>query len=178
MFKSILAFMLLVFAGCFCLPAVSAQTEARQDAGENQFNTSNERIGGLRLGMPEKDLQGVVTCKPQKAREIYEGATGEHVQTWKYPECGVVLKMSSEHKGGPKTVASITITSPCKFATGGGIQIGSTESEVAKAYGQYRDPEPNLPDKKTFVAGSIYDGMIFSFRDGKVVKIFLGAAAE
>ena len=50
--------------------------------------------------MPEKDLQGVISCKPNKGKEIYEGATGEHVQTWKYPECGIVLKMSSERKGG------------------------------------------------------------------------------
>ena len=47
-----------------------------------------------------------------------------------------------------------------------------------KAYGQYRDPEPGMADKKAFVAGSIYDGMIFSFQNGRVIKIFLGAAAE
>ncbi len=30
----------------------------------------------------------------------------------------------------------------------------------------------------SFVAGSIYGGMIFTFQDGKVREIFLGAAAE
>ncbi len=31
---------------------------------------------------------------------------------------------------------------------------------------------------KTFVAGSIYGGVIFTFDDGKVEQIFIGAAAE
>jgi hypothetical protein len=31
---------------------------------------------------------------------------------------------------------------------------------------------------KTFVAGSIYGGVIFGFKKGKVTQIFIGSAAE
>jgi len=178
MFKSILT-VTIVSIACCCLFVWTAQAqEEPQGAAENQFNTSGERIGGLRLGMPEKEFQSLIPCKPQKGKEIYEGGTGEHVQTWRYPECGIALKMSSERKGGAKSIASITITAPSKFATGGGIHIGSTESEVMKAYGQYRDQEWDVKKTNQFVAGSIYDGIIFNLKDGKVVRIFLGAAAE
>jgi len=37
---------------------------------------------------------------------------------------------------------------------------------------------PALSPGKIFVAGSIYGGAIFNLKDGKVVQIFIGAAAE
>ena len=85
--------------------------------------------------------------------------------------------MGSERKAGPKVVESITIKSPSKLVTSRGIHIGSTEGEVIQAYGQCRDQETSKKGEQ-LVAGSIYDGMIFNFKDGKVVSIFLGAAAE
>jgi hypothetical protein len=35
----------------------------------------------------------------------------------------------------------------------------------------------SIPDQ-TFIAGSIYGGLIFTFDQGRVSEIFLGAAAE
>ena len=51
------------------------------------------------------------------------------------------------------------------------------EEEVMKAY----KSQWNREDSKHFggvVAGSIYGGVMFNFKNGKVSRIFLGAAAE
>ena len=177
MFKGAWAAVLLAsfFCCCFLIPLTVAR--GASESQKPQFNTKEERIGPLRLEMAEKDLSSALSCKPVKSAEILEGATGEYVQTWKYPACGVILGMNSESRGGPKTVEKITVASPSKLETSRGIHIGSAESQVAKAYGRYRDTEVSVAGR-TFVAGSPYDGMIFTFKNGKVVEIFLGAAAE
>lgn len=178
MSKGIWRFVLPAFlVTCLFFPQLS-HSQSQKDDGVKEFSTKSEKTGGLRLGMQEKDIEKNISCKHRKTREILEGATGLYVQTWNYPECGVVLKMSSERKGGAKTVESITIAAPSELSTTRGIHIGSTESEVVKAYGPYRDREGGTKKGKKFIAGSIYDGMIFDFKDGRVVKIFLGAAAE
>jgi hypothetical protein len=123
-------------------------------------------------------LLSVVYSLSDEGKEIFEGATGDYVQKWKYPDCGIVLKMSSERKGGAKVVESVSVSAPSTLVTTGGIHIGSTEREVINAYGRYRDPEEPAKKGKQFVAGSIYDGMICDLQDGRVVRIFLGAAAE
>lgn len=74
-------------------------------------------------------------------------------------------------------IESITLTSPCTLATKQGIRIGSTEQEVRKAYRKDWNREDSA-SSENFVAGSIYGGIIFQFQDGKVTRIFLGAAAE
>lgn len=175
MFRCVLAVILMFTSIAFLSLAWSADSQGTK---ESQFDTGKQQISGLRLGLPEKDVAGIVPCRqPTKGKEVFEGATGEYVQDWVYAECGIELKMGSERTGGLKVVESITITCPSKFVTNRGIHIGSTEGEVIKVYGQYRDQEESQKGRQ-FVAGSIYDGMIFDFKDGKVIRIFLGAAAE
>ncbi len=169
--------MIFVSMGCFCIPAWAVENQGPQAAEGAEFNSGGEKIGELRLGLSEKEINRIIPCRPEKGKEILEGATGDYIQMWKYHDCGILLKMVSERKRGAKSVGSITVTSPCDFATGSGIRIGSEESEVVKAYGQFQDPEETKKGK-VFVAGSIYDGMIFTLKEGKVVKIFLGAGAE
>jgi hypothetical protein len=178
MSRQILTFMMLFWVAFLAPLAWSAPVQEQQEGAGGQFNTGDERIGELRLGLMENDVPANIPCKPQKGKELFQAATGEYVQTWKYPECGIALEMSSERKRGAKVVASITLTSPGKLATGRGIHLGSTEAEVIKVYGRYRDQEGSGEKGKKFVAGSVYDGMIFDFQNGKVVRIFLGAAAE
>ncbi|MGA2938493.1 MAG: hypothetical protein ABSF52_15535 [Syntrophobacteraceae bacterium] len=122
----------------------------------------------------------LINRRAERTKEL-EGSSGRFMKvfpTWKYPDCGIVLKMSSERKGGAKVVESIGVSAPSTLVTTGGIHIGSAEREVINAYGRYRDPEEPAKKGKQFVAGSIYDGMIFDLQDGRVVRIFLGAAAE
>ncbi|MBF0552437.1 MAG: hypothetical protein HQK60_18140 [Deltaproteobacteria bacterium] len=178
MFKRILVFMMFVSTVFGGLPAWSATIQGQPDTPGSQFNTRGERIGGLRLGLPEKDVNRNIPCRLKKGKEVYEAATGEYVQTWKYAECGVVLKMSSDRRRGAKVIASILVSSRSKLVTGTGIHIGSTEGEVIRVYGRYGDQDGNTVKGRRFVAGSIYDGMVFDFKGGRVIGIFLGAGAE
>lgn len=177
MFKGILCIMAVFLSVSICLPAWPGEPGGPQPAESSSFDTQGERIGGLRLGMHQKEVDKIIPCKVKKGKEALEGATGSYVQMWQYPDCGIELKMGSDRKGGAKTVESIAVTSPSDLATNRGIRIGSTEAEVMKDYGPYRDNEMS-ENGEEFVAGSIYDGMIFQFKNGQVTRIFLGAAAE
>ena len=48
---------------------------------------------------------------------------------------------------------------------------------MTKAYGRDKNTEDSVP-KETFVAGSLYGGLIFNFKNNRVTEIFLGASAE
>jgi hypothetical protein len=54
--------------------------------------------------------------------------------------------------------------------------IGSSYAEVEQAY--KKDIDAESTNKEQITVGSVYDGIIFKFKDGKVSKIFLGGAAE
>ena len=136
-----------------------------------------ERLGDLRLDMTEQEVRAKIPGKPKKGREEYDAAIADFVQKWDYPAGGVSLDMSSAAKGGKKTILAILIKSPSLLKTKRGIGIGSTEQEVAAAYGDCQDKEMSETGR-SFVAGSIYGGLIFSFEKGRVTSIFLGAGAE
>jgi hypothetical protein len=176
MYRVILTLVMLLSIPLCFLPSWAAQ--GLPDSNDSRFDMTKEQIGDLRLGMSEKDLAVRISCKqPQKSKEQLEGATGEYVQDWKCADCGIKLKLGSERRKGLKVVQSVTVTAPCSLPTTRGIHIGSTEDEVLKAYGQYQDRTESKKGRR-FLAGSIYEGMIFDFKNGKVVRIFLGAAAE
>jgi hypothetical protein len=48
---------------------------------------------------------------------------------------------------------------------------------VTNAYSQHINKEDSAPDT-CIVVGSIYGGLIFTFKEGKVNTVFIGAAAE
>ena len=143
----------------------------------NDFSYDQERLGKLQLGLGEKEVKQIISGKPQLGREELWGADGQYHQEWRYPAAGITLGMASEKKGGPKSVFSITITSPSTLQTQRGIGIGSTEAEVATAYGAFRNAEDSKPGE-VLVAGSIFGGAMFHLQQGKVSRIFIGAAAE
>ncbi len=138
---------------------------------------NNEKIGDFKLGLSEKDLEGKIPCPLKRGEEDLWGADGIYHQTWNYPACGLSFGTSSAQKGGSKSVDSITVTAPSKLKTKRGIQIGSTEKAVIKAYGRDKNAEDSVP-KETFIAGSLYGGLIFNFKNNRVTEIFLGASAE
>jgi hypothetical protein len=143
---------------------------------EDKF-LENEALGKLRLGTKAAELTALLGKPDSKGKETEWDAVGEWVQERRFKSQGLELNMSSASKAGAKTVLTITATAPSKLATARGIHIGSTIAEVTKAYGNVQDKEESVPGK-TFVAGSIYGGVIFAFTDGKVSRIFIGAAAE
>lgn len=136
-----------------------------------------EFLGKITLGQKADQLIALLGKPEGKGKDTLWEATGEWVQEWRFDAQGLKLNMASEAKGGAKQVSSITATSPSKLATARGIQIGSSEAEVRKAYQNVEDKEQSIVGE-TFVAGSIYGGVIFTFKEGKVVRIFIGAAAE
>jgi hypothetical protein len=141
------------------------------------FDYLKEKIGELRIGLPEKEVKKLISCKPKLGKDQLAAADGEYHQTWKYADCGIELDMVSEKKGRSKSIGTITVTSPCTMQTTKGIRIGSTEQDVIKAYGRFKNQEDS-EQFESFVAGSIYGGLIFDIKQGKVNSIFIGAGAE
>jgi hypothetical protein len=143
---------------------------------------AEDHLGGIKIGLGEKQLAAILgKSAVKKGKPALEGATGEFVQTWTCAEKGLSIQISSGEKTtGPKRVVGFTAKAKCPLATAKGIKIGSTKEEVLKAYGAFEDKESkDFIKPGTFVAGSIYGGIIFSFgKDGKVREIFFGAAAE
>ena len=136
-----------------------------------------ERLGGLRLGLPEKEVLKLLGSPATRGKLVFQEADGNYVQDWHYPDKGIELLMSAgEKKSGVKTIANMTASAPCTFATRKGIKIGDAESAARKAYAEHVDRESSDPG--TLVVGSIYGGIIFDFTKGKVSRIFFGAAAE
>jgi hypothetical protein len=137
-----------------------------------------EGLGALRLGMREKEVRAFLGAPAKQTALTLQGADGLCVQEWNYPAKGISLTMSTgETKKGPKTVVRFEAAAPCQLATRRGIKIGSAESAVRKAYAAMADREtPAAPG--SFIAGSIFGGIIFNFSGGKVSHILFGAGAE
>ena len=136
-----------------------------------------ERIGDLRIGLPEKDVRKAIHCPLKRGKDELWEADGDYHQSWEYVGCGVTLSMVSEKKGGSKSIESISLVSPSTLSTKRKIRIGSAKQDVIKAYKSHWNKEDSKrPD--VFVAGSIYGGLMFTFENDKVNSIFLGAAAE
>jgi hypothetical protein len=136
-----------------------------------------ERIGSLRIGLPEQKVKQIMNCNLDREPERLWQADGAYHQEWKYADCGILLGMVSDRQDAPKSIHSITTTSPSRLSTKKGIRIGSTKRAVMKAYKSEWNREEGS-GSENFVAGSIYGGLIFQFENGKVSQIFLGAAAE
>lgn len=142
-----------------------------------QVSVDEEPFGKLALGQKADEVVALLGKPESKGKDIMWEAIGEWVQEWKYPAQGLALNMASGSKGGAKTVYSISASAGCSLATARGIRIGSAEAEVRKAYGKVEDRESGVRGE-SFVAGSVYGGVIFQLAKGKVTGIFIGAAAE
>ncbi len=143
----------------------------------NEFPYDKEQIGKLHLGLSAKEVRQIIPGQPTRGAEKWWGADGQYHQEWQYTDGGITLGMVAKKKGGLTSIESITITGPSILQTQRGIRIGSTEAEVIKAYGRFQNAEDSKPGE-LFVAGSIFGGVMFDFQQGKVHRIFIGAAAE
>ena len=143
---------------------------------------ANESLGGLSLGDPAAKVEAVLGAPSEKSPVEEWGATDDRVSMWTWADQGVTFAMS-EAAGG-FTVLSMSIQAPSTLTTSRGAGIGATFETVDATYREFRgqgreDGEPeqwSLEDGIT--VGSIYGGTMFSFSDGKVSHIFVGAGAE
>jgi len=144
-------------------------------AGEKSVD--QEAFGKLTLGQKGEDIVRILGKPASKGKDTNWEAIGQWVQDWNYPAQGLTLHMASDKKGGAKTLLNISASAGCTLTTARGIGIGSSEAAVRKAYGSLEEKSEGKPGE-SFVAGSIYGGVIFQFKGGKVTEIFIGAAAE
>ena len=138
----------------------------------------DERIGGLRYRMPAAELLGLLGEPSKRDRISFEGATGEYYHHWFYPEQGLKVAMSSSTRKGAQSIYRFWVRAPSSFTTRFGVGIGSSRKDVLKFYGKLRDLEWLDGDDNSFVAGSVYGGVFFTFTADKVSEIFVGASAE
>jgi len=155
--------------------AILAAPPAAADKHHFEF-MNKERVGELRIGTTQAEIARLLPGQPRRGREVYEAADGMYRQKWTYARHGIVLSVSSDKKGAPKTVDGITCGTRCTLKTARGIGIGSPLADVQKAYAAEYNKDESKPD--IFVAGSMYGGLILNFKGGKVSAFFLGAAAE
>jgi hypothetical protein len=133
-----------------------------------------EGIGPIKMDMPASEVIAAMGKPKSKGKELMEGATGDLLQPWTYK--GVTLDMVRESKKATRKVGSIQVGGESGLATKRGIRVGSTRADVARAYAKERNAEDS--DELTFVAGSVYGGLLINFENDVVTSMFLGAAAE
>ena len=142
-----------------------------------------ESLGGVVLNLSEADLIRLLGEPENRSEEFVNEISGGFINEANYPSMGLQVNLTSEEKGGKRIVESLSASGNSTLRTAGGIQIGNTLEEVRRVYGEYEDkidfpvPDP-LEDEFTFVAGSMYGGVIIGFKGGKVERIMLGAGAE
>ncbi len=164
--KSLPLLLLLLAAIVTPYPALAEQADI----------STTEHIGALRLNLSEADAKKAITCPMTAGKEHKWEADGAYHQEWHFA-CGVDLGMVSEHKGGKKTVQTIKVSGASQLKTSRGIGLGASEQDVTKAYAkEWSKDESKMPD--LFVAGSLYGGVMFTFKEHRVAEIFVGAAAE
>lgn len=137
----------------------------------------SESLGSLRIGLSDTEVKKIIQCPLKQGTERFSEADGAYHQEWKFTGCGITVGMVSENKNSAQSISYISIKRPNTLKTLRGIGIGSTEQEVMKSYRSDWNKEESQASK-SFVAGSLYGGLIFEFNKGKVSSIFLGAAAE
>jgi len=136
-----------------------------------------EGFGFLRIGLSAAEISRNLGVPEIKEKKVLQEADGLYHQTWNYVQKGIKLDMVASRVEGDFSVASISLKSPSLLKTKRGIGIGSSYAETKRAYEKEYNREESTPGKQLIV-GSVYEGLIFSFKDERVVGIFLGAAAE
>ena len=155
----------------------SDQEKAGPVFAEGDIDLSFEKVGELYVGMSGADLEKVLG-KPKKKGEIsMQEATGDYTASWSYPGKGIEIWMDfADEKGSKPSIGALIVNENCAFSLPWGLNIGSTRAEVEKVYGKNFDPD--MTNEDSFIAGSVYWGAQYEFKDGKVVSLFLGAGAE
>lgn len=161
----------------FLLMAIFLFIQMMPVAAQESYFLDSEQIGGFSLGQSAKDVKNKLHCSLKQQEDILWEADGVYHQTWDCYESGISFDMVSNRKGGTKTIASITLSTPSTLKTKRGIQIGDAEQAVIAAYQKEKNAESSISGE-IFVAGSVYGGLIFQFKNGRVESIFLGAGAE
>jgi len=154
-------------------PAGSAGSAAESGGEESETKILDvEAIGPLRFGATDAEIQKALGPPADQSPPEEEGATGGYYSAWSWP--GVTLGMTADKPGGPWKARSIEVAAPSKLATRAGIHIGSTRAEVEA---RYRPGQMDRKEPESFLAGSPYGGLYFTFKDGLVTSMAIGVFA-
>lgn len=135
-----------------------------------------QKVGNLQLRLESSQVTALLGQPSSQSKPIEEGATGLTVKSQTFAKRGVVVTLAREKTATVWRVERFTVKAPCPWKTPQGIGIGSSDQQVRKVYQQLLDSEGQ--SSQQLVVGSIYDGVIFQLKKGKVESIFVGAAAE
>ncbi|MBL7747924.1 MAG: hypothetical protein JNM19_10880 [Chitinophagaceae bacterium] len=155
--------------------SISAQADSAGTTTAGKIDI--ESFGDIKLGQHYRETVKALGNPGSKSKAVEWGADGLLHEDWTWPGKGLTLNLSSEtgKVESSLSVFSITAKSPCTFKTKAGVGIGSSYNEVQAAYKGHIDPSSG---DTTIIVGSVYGGIIFTFKEDKVSEIFLGAAAE
>ena len=178
------ALLLIVLASLGSAAACGGAPSSVTTAGPGSAglaDPTSEAIGGLKGGARAPEVIALFGEPTTKSPPVVEEATGETVSTWAWPAQGLEVRVSIT--ADATMVTAITITAPSKLTTSRGVGIGTPRATVESTYAAYRtigreagEPDPSNEDR--IVIGSVYGGTFFTFKDGKVSDIFVGAGAE
>lgn len=141
-----------------------------------------ESFGNLKIEMDTTTIINLIGTPDTITSEVFWGADGGWHSEWHYDSLGIILDMmriegeENSKNNRPKHINQITIDSTSSFCSSRNICIGSSREQVQNAY--QKAIANNSKENSSIVAGTVYGGIIFDIKDGKVVKIFIGATAE
>lgn len=141
-------------------------TRAQDDAVTKM--AKEESLGDLKIELAEKELIKLLGKPESVGKVTREEGDGAFVQVLKYPSKGLEVTVSAEKKTGPRTVSKFSAGAGCKLATKKGITVGSSVSDVQKAYTGF---VRNDSSDEQIVVGSIYNAVFFDIAGGKVSRI-------
>jgi hypothetical protein len=136
-----------------------------------------ERIGEFKIDSSACIVLKILGHPQKQSKQVFSEVDALYRQIWYYSKQGITFTLVAENEGDNPKVAAVKITSPSRLTTDRGIKIGDSYNKVVRIYGECQDQADSVPFER-LTAGSVYGGLIFSFRNGRVVDIFLGAAAE
>ncbi|MBN2722536.1 MAG: hypothetical protein JXR95_00525 [Deltaproteobacteria bacterium] len=139
-----------------------------------RLELTGDVFGGLKLGMKKDEVIRLLGEPQSKSKPTMEAATGYMRSEWKWNSRGVKLSMN-EGKSST-TVIFISLRSPFSGKSSCGIGIGDLYSKMLRIYSKYKNID--TPDPESRVFGSIYGGILFGEKDGKISSIDVGAFAE
>ena len=157
--------------------SINNQSTTTPTTNYNQLKqTELNHIGDVSLGMSGNAVIEKLNQPDSKSKEEVWEADGWLHQDWAFSSKGIYINMSRENDSSLMEIFSINITHPCTYKTNKNIGIGNTFDEVMAAY--KNEIDNTASDENIITVGSLYSGIIFEFKKKKVIKVFLGAAAE
>ena len=156
------------------VPGQHSSDASKEVSGES---VEDEKVGPLYLGQAASDVVEKVG-EPENTTEMQVwGVDGMERQTWKYLSQGISLTMLNDPEQGLVT-DQINLTQKATLKTERGIGVGSSREDVVNAYADNLASGYEGAGDESVVVGSIYGGIVFTFKENRVTEMFVGAAAE